>query len=191
MAWNWQHADWPNFRWNTARMASAEERFLLDAGRSLGTQTHLDPGDRERLIVELMGSEALTTSAIEGEILDRDSVQSSIQRQLGLTADRRRIPPAEQGIAEMTVDLYRTTGEDLSEKSLFRWHRMLALARIADIGKYRTSDEPMQIVSGPIGAQTIHFEAPPSRSVPSGNGSIYRLVQPDATAGQGRAAGAD
>jgi len=148
-------------------MAAAEERFLIGAGAGLGAFLHLDAGDCNVLLVELMGSEAVTTSAIEGEILDRASVQSSIQQQLGLTNDRRRIPPAEAGIAEMTVDLYRTATEPLSEEVLFRWHRMLALSRLSDIGRFRTGSESMQIVSGPFGAQTVHFEAPPARLVPT------------------------
>jgi len=164
MTWNWQQPDWPNFRWDAASVASAEERFLLGAGRGWGAFQHLDKDDQSWLFVETLGSEALTTSAIEGEILDRDSVQSSIQRQLGLAADRRRIPPAEAGIGEMTVDVYRTSAETLSNETLFRWHKMLTLGRrdLTDVGRFRTSDEPMQIVSGPIGRQRVHFEAPPA-----------------------------
>ena len=72
-----------------------------------------------------MSTEAVTTSEIEGEILDRASVQSSIRRQLGLAADKRNVRPAEQGIAEMMVDLYCSFAAPLSEEMLFGWHRML------------------------------------------------------------------
>jgi Fic family protein len=169
MIWNWQNPDWPNFQWNAARISAAEEKFLLGAGVSLGAIKHLDKDEHDQLIVEVMSGEALTTSEIEGEILNRASVQSSIQRQLGLTADKRRIPPAEEGIAEMMVDLYRTFSEPVSEEMLFRWHRMLALGRrdLIDIGRFRTSAEPMQVVSGPMGAERVHFEAPPSRQIPA------------------------
>jgi len=88
-------------------MSLAEERFLVGAGVAIGAIKHLGTGDHNQLIVEVMSREALTTSEIEGEILNRASVQSSIQRQLGLFADERRVTPAEQGIAEMMVDLYR------------------------------------------------------------------------------------
>jgi Fic family protein len=169
MTWNWQKPDWPNFRWEAARIAASDEKFLLGAGVGLGAAKHLGAEERNQLIVEAMSGEALTTSEIEGEILNRDSVQSSIHRQLGLTADQRRIPPAEQGIAEMMVDLYRSTAEPVSEEMLFRWHQMLTLGRrdLIDISRFRTSAEPMQMVSGAMGAEKVHFEAPPSSRVPA------------------------
>ena len=107
---------------------------------------------------------------MKGKSLNRESVQSSIQRQLGLVpADKRRVKPAEQGIAEMMVDLYQSFSKPLSAEMLFGWHRMVTAGRkdLADIGKYRTSREPMQVVSGRIGAPKIHFEAPPSKRVPA------------------------
>jgi len=87
MRWNWQRHDWPHFTWNSSRLAKAEERFLLASGVFLGTVKHLNSEDRDRFTVEAMSTEAVTTSQIEGEILDRDSVQSSIRRQLGLSRD--------------------------------------------------------------------------------------------------------
>ena len=101
MAWNWQNPEWPNFKWDRSRMSAAEEQFLIGAGVVIGTAKHLGEDERNQLFVEVMSGEALTTSEIEGEILNRASVQSSIQRQLGLAADKRRATPAEQGIAEM------------------------------------------------------------------------------------------
>ncbi len=169
MKWNWQSPEWPDFTWDRLRIVAAEEQFLLGAGVSLGTVKHLDTNDHQQLLVELMSGEAVTTSAIEGEVLNRASVQSSIQRQLGLASpDKRRATAAEQGIAEMMVDLYRSFSEPLSEQMLFGWHRMVTSGRndLADIGQYRTSGEPMQVVSGAIGRPRIHFEAPPSELVP-------------------------
>ena len=168
MTWNWQLPDWPDFTWDKARLALAEQQFLVGGGVLLGTVKHLGEAERNQLTVEAMSTEAVTTSEIEGEILDRASVQSSIQRQLGLAADDRRVAPKEQGTAEMMVDLYRTFSAPLSEEMLFGWHRMLMSGRrdIKDVGCYRTSDEPMQVVSGAIGAPKIHFEAPPSAQVP-------------------------
>lgn len=100
MRWNWQRPDWPHFTWKGTRLAKAEERFLLTSGVFLGTVTDLATEDRDHLIVEALSDEAVTTSEIEGEILDRDSVQSSIRRQLGRISDDRRVTPAEQGIAD-------------------------------------------------------------------------------------------
>src|SRR5262245_43739696 len=125
MAWNWQGSDWPNFSWDYNHLRKAEERFLLGAGVFAGTVKHLGSTDQEHLTIEAISAEALTTSEIEGEILDRASVQSSIRKQLGLDADHRRARPAEQGIAEMMVDLYRSSTAPLSDDMLFGWHRML------------------------------------------------------------------
>jgi Fic family protein len=169
MLWNWQQPDWPKFRWNAARLLRAEERFLLGGGVLIGAAKHLGEAARDQLIVEEMSVEALTTSEIEGEFLNRASVQSSIQKQLGFaTAHRGRIAPAEQGISELMVGLYRGIGEPLSMETLFSWHRMVMRGRpdIRDVGSFRTNAEPMQVVSGPTYAARVHFEAPPSNRVP-------------------------
>ncbi len=169
MTWNWQQPDWPNFKWDRSRISAAEEQFLLGAGVAIGTVKHLDEDEHNQFLVDVMTGEAVTTSAIEGEILNRASVQSSILHQLGLASpDKRRVMSAEQGIAEMMVDLYRSFSQPLSIEMLFGWHRMVTSGRkdLVDIGRYRASPEPMQVVSGPIGAPIVHFEAPPSKQVP-------------------------
>ncbi|HTC65795.1 MAG TPA: Fic family protein [Candidatus Acidoferrum sp.] len=169
MSWNWQQPDWPEFTWNQHRLSVAEEHFLVGGGIFVGAIKHLGEEGRNQLAVEVMSTEALTTSEIEGEILDRSSVQSSIQRQLGLTSNNQWIAPAERGVSEMMVALYKTFSEPLSGTMLFEWHRMLMGGRrdLADVGSYRTSSEPMQVVSGVIGSPNIHFEALPSNRVPS------------------------
>jgi len=169
MAWNWQKPDWPNFRWDRARLEAAEEQFLVGGGVFVGTIRHLGNEDRDQLTIEAMSTEAVTTSEIEGEILDRASVQSSLRKQLGLATDELRVRPAERGIAEMMVDLFRSFAEPLSDEMLFCWHRMVMSGsrNLRDVGRYRTGAEPMQVVSGPIGEARVHFEAPPSARVPS------------------------
>lgn len=169
MAWNWQLPDWPTFRWDRARLEAAEKRFLVGGGVFVGTVRHLGQEERDQLTIEAMSTEAVTSSEIEGEILDRASVQSSLRKQLGLATDERRVRPAERGIAEMMVDLYRSSAESLSEEMLFRWHRMVMSGsrNLRDVGRYRTGAEPMQVVSGPIDEPKVHFEAPPSSRVPS------------------------
>jgi Fic family protein len=168
-AWNWQRPDWPRFSWNQARLALAEKEFLVGGGMFVGAIKHLGDEDRNQLTVEAMSTEAVTTSEIEGEILDRASVQSSIQRQMGLAGDNRRVGPAEQGVSEMMIDLYKTFSAPLTSKTLFEWHRMLMSSRrdLTDVGRYRTSAEPMQVISGAMGFPKVHFEAPPSSKVPS------------------------
>src|SRR5256885_8381242 len=164
MTWNWQQPDWPTFQWDEARLETAEKQFLVGGGMLLGTVRHLGNEERDQLTIEAMSTEAVTTSEIEGEILDRVSVQSSIRKQLGLAADEQRVRPAERGIAEIMVDLYRSFAEPLSEEMLFRWHRMVMSGRrdLKDVGRYRTGAEPMQVVSQTMHEPRVHFEAPPS-----------------------------
>src|ERR1700728_3606279 len=143
MTWNWQLSDWARFTWNPFRLAAAEQQFLGGGGTFVGAIKHLGDEDRNQLTVDAMSTEALTTSEIEGEILDRASVQSSIRKQLGLATDQRRSKPSEQGIAEMMGDLYRRFSEPLSDEMLFRWHHMLVRGRddLRDVGRYRTGDD--------------------------------------------------
>ena len=169
MTWNWETPDWPHFEWDSSPLTALEEQFRLGAGVAIGAAKHLGQEDYRRLQVEVMSAEAVTTSAIEGEILNRESVQSSILRQLGMvSSNQRRVTPKEQGISEMLVDLCRSFPEPLTEEMLFGWNRMVTSGRteLVDIGRYRTSKEPMQIVSGAIGNSTVHFEAPPAKRVP-------------------------
>jgi len=167
MRWNWQQADWPHFTYDRARLQDFESQLMLGAGLLFGAVRHLGEDDKNQLVVELMGNEAFSTSEIEGDILDRDSLQSSIRRQFGLSSDNRQVSPAEQGIAEVMVDLYHTFDAPLTHDTLFAWHQMLMRGRpdLRDVGCYRSHPEPMQVVSGPIYAPKIHFEAPPSDQV--------------------------
>lgn len=167
MTWNWQQPDWPRLHWNSAGLAHAEERFLLEAGVFIGAAKHLSEADRNSLTVEIMSAEALTTSEIEGEILNRASVQSSIRKELGLSSDNRRVRPAERGVAAMMADLYRHFADPLREGMLHGWHKsiMQGNENVGESGRYRTGEEPMQIVSGAIYAPRVHFEAPPSSRV--------------------------
>ncbi len=175
MTWNWQQPDWPSFSWDATRLRKAEEHFLLGTGVFVGTLKHLHASDQEQLTIEAISTEALTTSEIEGEILDRASVQSSIRRQFGLATDNRRVPAAEQGISEMMVDLHRSFVEPLSGGMLFSWHRMLFKDRggVRDVGRYRTGHDKMEVVSGSVHAPRVHFEAPPSSKIP---GEMARFV---------------
>ncbi len=167
MQWNWQKPDWPDFTWKADVLAHREHDLLHGSGLLFGVCKHLTGKERDWLKVQLVSGEALKTSEIEGEYLDRESVQSSVRRHFGLQTDRRRIPPAERGIADMMVNLYRTCHEALDHATLYRWHRMLTTGRtdLNDVGRYRTGRAAMQVVSGPLHKPTVHFEAPPSRRV--------------------------
>lgn len=167
MKWNWQQPDWPDFQWNSAALTALEASFLQQAGVLIGSIKHLGDEDRATITIDIMAGEALKTSEIEGELLNRDSVQSSLRRQFGLETDHRRVPPAERGIAEMMMALYRDAAKPLTEQTLYDWHRMVVHERadIRAIGRYRNHDEPMQVVSGALHKPKVHFEAPPSSAM--------------------------
>lgn len=167
MIWNWEEKNWPIFIYQQEKMADFEKTFLQNAGTLFGSLKHVNNSDEELLRIDLMSNEAFKTSEIEGELLNRDSLQSSIRRQFGLQTDSKRVPPAEQGISEMIVDLYRTYDKPLSHEQLFSWHEMLTYGRrdLLDIGQYRTHEDPMQIVSGVLDKPKVHYEAPPSSRV--------------------------
>lgn len=167
MAWNWQIPGWPEFRYDAATLAPLEQRFLLSSGEILGAVHHVSPTERDQLRIDLLSDEAIKTSAIEGEMLDRRSVQSSLRRQLGLEPDSYPNKPREQGVAEMMVDVYSTYAEALTHDTLFRWHEMLLSfdKRLEAIGSYRQHGDAMQIVSGRLDRPVVHFEAPPSQQV--------------------------
>lgn len=164
MTWNWQQADWPHFYWDKDALTQAEDQFLRQSGILIGAVRHFSEDDKNLLIVDLITGEAVKTSEIEGEYLNRDSVQSSILRNFGLVTDNRRVKPAERAIADMMTDLYKHFDKPLSHATLFDWHKMLTSGRqdLEDIGRYRTHTVPMQVVSGRFDKPHVHFEAPPS-----------------------------
>jgi Fic family protein len=164
MTWNWQQPGWPNFTYDSAALEPLERQFLLGSGEFLGAFKHIGSDDQDSLKIELISDEAVKTSEIEGEILNRDSVQSSLRYQFGLGPDDLRVPPAERGIAEMMASLYTNFGDALTHETMFAWHGMLMRGerRIRAIGGYRTHSDPMRVVSGSIHDPKIHFEAPPS-----------------------------
>lgn len=166
MRWNWQRPDWPQFSWDPDVLSQAEAEFLVGSGVVVGISSHLPEAENEQLRVGLLRDEALTTSEIEGEVLDRASVQSSIRYHLGLDPNARRGRPSEQGIAEMMVDLHRSFDVPLTHEVLCSWHAQLMQGRRGlEVGTYRTHQDPMRVVSGSLDRETIHFEAPPSTRV--------------------------
>ena len=184
MRWIWQRAGWPEFVWDSAALRPLEDRFLHEGGRLAGAWRHLDEGGRAEQRVEWLCGEAVETSAIEGETLDRDSVRSSIRRQFGLSADPRPVSPAEAGVAGMTLALYREFERPLDHATLRRWHRLLMRGRGGPeiVGGYRRHAEPMRVVSGPGYRETVHYEAPPSDRV---EGEMDRYIARYERAGAG------
>ena len=185
MEWNWTKAGWPHFTYDAAALDALERRFLVASGEVIGAIRHITDDERDMLRIELLSDEAVKTSEIEGEILDRLSVQSSLRRQLGLDADSRPVKPQERGIAEMMVDLYGSYADPLDHAILFRWHDMLMAGNrdIGTIGSYRTHADAMQIVSGRLDAPTVHYEAPPSARVPKEMDTYVRWFNDSAPGG--------
>lgn len=167
MTWNWEYEDWPDFTYDIEVMADIEQMFLLKSGEMQGSLNHISEGDKDLLKVDIISNEALKTSEIEGEFLNRDSLQSSIRRNFGLKTDQRKSTAAEQGVSEMMVDLYMGYENYLTHEVLYQWHAMLMKGRddLNDIGAYRTHEDPMQVVSGAMGRENVHFEAPPSDKI--------------------------
>lgn len=168
MRWNWEQPAWPDFTYDSEVLAPLERQFLLRSGEFIGAYRHIGAADQDALRIELISDEAVKTSEIEGEILDRDSVQSSLRNQFGLGPERPGVKPEERGVSTVMVDLYRHFAAPLDDRTLFAWHGMLPSGdpTIRVVGGYRTHAAPMQVVSGPDYKRKVHVEAPPSGRVP-------------------------
>lgn len=169
MMWNWQQTDWKNFSYNESLLEPYEAAYLKSSSYLLGVYDHLQANDQVDIKIEILTTEALKTSEIEGEYLDRDSVQASLRRSFGLETDYRKIPAPEFGISQMMIDLYRNHQEPISHEKLHQWHVSLLSGQqnISVVGGYRQHTDPMRVVSGKIHDPKIHFEAPPSEKIPS------------------------
>jgi Fic family protein len=167
MKYNWQQKFWPEFNYDISRIQDTFFTFAEKTGHVSGILKSLPDATQTEAIIDLMVSEAVKTSEIEGEYLSRPDVMSSIRHKLGLDtgnidiADKRA-----KGAAELMVDVRKTYRAPLSDRKLFEWHRMLLSGSGGiKIGTWRTHKEAMQVISGPVGKWKIHFEAPPSDAV--------------------------
>lgn len=169
MKWSWQQPKWPTYSYNIKALEGYEKELLRNSGAFHGVLKCLGSKEQEQLKVQLLSEEAENTSAIEGEYLNRGSLQSSIRREMGLATDKRHITPAEQGIAKMMLDAYQGYEAKLSHNTLYAWHKMLTKGRkdLEYLGEYRGHPEPMLIVSAGKREPIIHFEAPPSSDLKS------------------------
>ncbi|WP_321393964.1 Fic family protein [Emcibacter sp.] len=172
MAYIWQQTEWPNFTWDNDAVDQNAYIYALEASSLVGEVKHLSEDQKTDALVDLMVSEAVKTSQIEGENFDREDVRSSIRNQLGLNAtpDTVRDPRA-HGVAALMISVRDHFAAPLCAEMLCAWQDQIIVNRYQrgrlDVGKWRTSAEPMQIVSGAIGHEKVHYEAPPSEQVPS------------------------
>jgi Fic family protein len=175
MRYNWQQSDWPNFTFNLAALENLLLAFSEKTGRLGGLLDAMPQTMQSETIIDLMVSEAIKTSEIEGEYLSRPDVLSSIRNNLGLNRTAERIGDKRaEGIAELMLGVRNDWQKPLSRETLFAWHMMLMKgSRGVRSGAWRHHDEPMRVVSGTVGSETVHFEAPPSERVP---GEMKRFI---------------
>ena len=167
MLWNWQLPDWPKFTCNMEWITQQERAFLLGVGSSCACIKNIEESEYNQFVVEILSIEGLESSKIEGEFLDRESLQSSIRQHFGFHPSSFREKNKEAGMAELLCDVYTTFDKPLTHEMLWQWHMKLFKppTHIADCGKYRTHVEPMQIVSRRYDESRVFFEAPPSIQV--------------------------
>ncbi len=159
--------EWPRFHWNRERLAKPLAAVRLQQGRLVGRMEGLGCHLQEDAVLQTLTSDVLKTSEIEGETLDAKQVRSSIARRLGM--DIGALKPAGRnvdGVVDMMLDATRNYLQPLTADRLFDWHAALfptgrsGMVRIK-AGAWRDdASGPMQVVSGPIGRERVHFEAP-------------------------------
>lgn len=166
MRWNWELKDWPHFKFDTSLIVQQERSFLVNVGSASAYLKNISNQEYTQFAVEILTSEGLKSSKIEGEILDQESLQSSIRRHFGLKIEKKE-HLKETGMANVLVNVYKFYDQPLTHETLWGWHKELMQGQdhIEDLGRYRTHPEPMQIVSRRYNVQKVFFEAPPSVSV--------------------------
>ncbi|HEY2135131.1 MAG TPA: Fic family protein [Xanthobacteraceae bacterium] len=165
-----QLPDWPNFRWDHRGLAKQLAAVRHRQGRLIGRMHGLGFALREEAVLRTLTDDVLKSSEIEGEILDKDQVRSSIARRLGI--DIGALLPADrnvEGVVEMMLDATQKYKEKLTTDRLFGWHSALFPSGRSDmsritVGAWRPEkSDPMRVVSGAYGRERIHYEAPVAR----------------------------
>lgn len=167
-------AEWPRFRWSTDTLAPQLAELRLRQGRLLGRMEGLGFPLQKDAELQALTLDVLKSSEIEGEHLNADQVRSSVAKRLGIdVAGAARVDRAVDGVVEMMLDATQHFDQPLTAERLFKWHRSLFPsarhgARTVQSGAWRDdANGPMQVVSGPIGKERVHFEAPPAAQLDS------------------------
>ena len=172
MPYLWEKDQWPNFRWDEAQLSKLLATVSHEQGRLQGKMEALGFDLRNEAHLRTLTEDVVKSSEIEGEHLDPDQVRSSIARRLGM--DIAGLVPADrdvEGVVEMMLDATEKFDEPLTEERLHSWHAALfptARSGMAKIiaGAWRDDHNgPMQVVSGPIGREKVHYEAPPAERI--------------------------
>lgn len=180
MRWIWQQPDWPQFRFDARLLEARALEFRLCAERLAGSFDVLPDASRQDATIDLMLSEAIKTSAIEGEALDRSSVRSSLLALMTSESLPHDADDKAAGAALLLVDVRRQWRSPLSHELLGHWQSMaVPLQRYTPLlrGAYRNDPSPMRIVSGPYGRERVHYEAPPTEQVPDEMEAFIRWYQ--------------
>ena len=162
-----EQTDWPHFRWQQEGLVDRLAAVRHRQGRLLGRMESLGFDLRQEALLGTLTEDVVASNAIEGEILDAAQVRSSVARRLGIDAAGLRHPDRRvDGIVEMMLDATELYPQPLTRERLFGWHAALfptgrsGMRRIT-VGRWRgDSSGPMKVVSGPIGRERVHFEAP-------------------------------
>lgn len=168
----WQLKAWPDLIWDKDTLAGLLAETRHKQGVLLGRMSALGFPLQEEALLQTLTHDVLKTSEIEGEKLDADQVRSSIARRLGMDIGALPRPDRDvEGIVEMMLDATRNYQKPLTKERLFGWHAALfptarSGLRTIRVGKWRDDKEgPMQVVSGPMGREQVHYEAPPAKSL--------------------------
>jgi Fic family protein len=168
MNYIWQHKYWPNFSFDSSKLSVLAYQYAKQAAQLNGSLLLTNEDESITAQLDLMVEEAINTSLIEGENLNPASVRSSLQNYLNLTPKPINVADVKaEGMAALIVDVRRNFHKPLTKERLFNWHKMV-LAGFEDnilhndltVGQWRNSLESMQIVSGPVGYERVHYEAP-------------------------------
>lgn len=167
----YQKSDWPQFTWNAEAISVRLGEVRHRQGRILGLMQGLGFQLQEEAVLSTLTLDVIKSSEIEGEVLNPEQVRSSIARRLGI--EIAGAVPAErdvEGIVEMMLDATQRYNEPLSEERLFGWHAALFPTGRSGMYKIKTAswrDDAIQVTSGPMGKEIVHFEAPSAEKVPS------------------------
>ena len=162
-----EQPDWPNFTWDQEKLVAKLAAVRHRQGRLLGRMEAIGFPLRKEAVLETLTLDVVKSSEIEGAILNPEQVRSSIARRLGM--DIAGAIPADrhvEGVVEMMLDATQNFDQPLTAERLFRWHAALFPTGYSGlhpiiVGAWRDdSTGPMQVVSGPVGRETVHFEAP-------------------------------
>lgn len=166
--YNWQYEIWAEFAYDEQVVNEFALQFAELSGVAMGVFNTLDSAKQQDEIIGLIISEALKTSAIEGEMLSREDLMSSIRNRLGLNDTLMHVKDKRaENVALLMLKVRENYSDKLSEQTIKEWHGALfSNSKYVNAGEYRKGAEPMQIVSGSFGREVVHYEAPPSDSVP-------------------------